>query len=219
MTPLSSQSGNDHSANRYARTCTTEFWQQVFAAEAAYLLDFLKPGWRVLSVGCGPAHIETRLAEAGVDVVGLDVSRQAIACAPDSLRAVAGSAEELPFADASFDAVIAVASLQFMAHPRRALQQMVRVLRPQGILVAMLLNPASSFFRAKMDAPDSYVHRIRHTDLLSIESDAAFHFQELRSEYFLGIDPDSHVFADHSPSTAALYVIRGVKGSNLPQAF
>jgi hypothetical protein len=29
----------------------------VFAAETAYLLDFLKPGWKVLSVGCGPAHL------------------------------------------------------------------------------------------------------------------------------------------------------------------
>lgn len=211
MTREPVQQGQDESAAGYVKSCAMDFWGQVFDAETSYLLRYLRPGWKVLSVGCGPAHIESRLAEAGIDVVGLDVSRQAISCAPDSLRTVTGSAEELPFADASFDAVIAVASLQFMDDYRCVLQQIARVLPPQGFLIAMLLNPASSFFQAKMAEPHSYVCKIRHTDLEEIAAAAAVHFN-LNDEYFLGIEyRQQRVFDDRKPTTASLYVLRGEK--------
>jgi len=211
MTREPVQQSQDESAAGYVESCAMDFWRQVFDAETSYLLRYLRPGWKVLSVGCGPAHIESRLAEAGIDVVGLDVSRQAIACAPDSLRTVTGSAEELPFADASFDAVIAVASLQFIDDYHLALQQIARVLPPHGSLIAMLLNPDSLFFQAKKAEPLSYVRQIRHTNLEEMAAAATVHFN-LNAEYFLGIKyHQQKVFEDSRPETAALCVLRGEK--------
>jgi ubiquinone/menaquinone biosynthesis C-methylase UbiE len=86
-------------AARYLQACQNPFWKQVFAAEHDYLRQHLRPGDEILSVGCGPALIERGLVEHGFAVVGLDVSREAIAGATDTLRTVVAPAEKLPFAD------------------------------------------------------------------------------------------------------------------------
>lgn len=198
----------DESA-RYLKSCRSEFWQKVFEAELDYLLRHLKPGDEILSVGCGPAIMERRLTEQGFLVVGLDVSREALACAGDAIRAVAASAEEMPFPDASFDVVLYIASLQFIDDYRKALERTVQVLRPGGRMVALLLNPASGFFKARYETEDSYVRKLKHRDVKAIEEEASRWF-EIQGEYFLGIDGDS-LFASNDPSDAALYALRAVK--------
>jgi ubiquinone/menaquinone biosynthesis C-methylase UbiE len=198
----------DESA-QYLKSCRSEFWQKVFAAELGYLLQRLNPGDEILSVGCGPAHIESGLAAHGFMVVGLDVSREALACAPDSVRAVAASAEEMPFPDASFDAVLYIASLQFIENYRTALERTAKVLKPGGRLIAMLLNPASEFFKTRYATKDSYVRKLRHTDLRELEQAAAEWF-DTQGEYFLGVDGEE-LFSSADPAAAALYVIKGVK--------
>jgi SAM-dependent methyltransferase len=193
----------------YLRACQNPFWQQVFAAELDYLRQHLRPGDEILSVGCGPALIERGLMEHGFAVVALDVSPEAIAGAPDILRTIVAPAEKLPFADAAFDVVLFIVSLQFVENDRQALSEARRVLRPGGRMIAMLLNPASAFFKRKQAEGDSYVGRIRHTDLHELESVSAEGF-EVQGEFFLGI-ADNRVFSSREPGTAALYVIQGIK--------
>ena len=194
---------------QYLKSCRSEFWQKVFAAELDYLLQRLIPGDEILSVGCGPAHIESGLAAHGFMVVGLDISREALACAPDSVRSVVASAEEMPFPEASFDVVLYLASLQFVENHRTALEQTARVLKPGGRLIAMLLNPASAFFKNRYATEDSYVRKLRHTDLQELEQAAAEWF-DTQGEYFLGIDGEE-LYGSADPAIAALYVIKGVK--------
>ncbi|HER62978.1 MAG TPA: class I SAM-dependent methyltransferase, partial [Desulfobacteraceae bacterium] len=141
---------------RYLQACKNPFWRQVFKAELDYLLRHLRPGDEILSVGCGPAVIEKGLAEHGFSILGLDVSQEAIACAPDTLRTVVASAEKMPFADSEFEVVLFIVSLQFVENYRQALAEARRVLRPGGRVIAMLLNPASDFFNAKSAQADSY---------------------------------------------------------------
>lgn len=193
--------------NKYLQSCKSEFWQKVFRAEADYLLRHLGDAADVLSVGCGPAIVEGMLCERGLRVTGLDVSTEALACTPDSVRTVAGSAEDMPFPSSSFDAVIYVASLQFVEDYTKALRETARVLRPGGALIAMLLNPESDFFGTKMLDPDSYVRRIRYSDPQPIEKAAAEDFA-LRSEYWLGVKSEE-VFGSREPQEACLYIIRG----------
>lgn len=193
----------------YLRACQSPFWRQVFAAELDYLLQRLRPGDEILSVGCGPALIEGGLADHGFAVTGLDVSPQAIAAAPVTLRTVVAPAEQLPFAAAVFDAVLFIVSLQFVEDYRQALSEAQRVLRPGGRMMAMLLNPVSTFFKEKQTEKDSYVRRIRHTDLHELESASAEKF-EIQSEFYLGID-GHRVFPSREPETAALYVIQGIR--------
>jgi ubiquinone/menaquinone biosynthesis C-methylase UbiE len=193
----------------YLRACQKPFWQQVFAAELDYLRRHVLPGDEILSVGCGPALIESGLVEHGFFVVGLDVSPQALGCAPDAIRTVAARAEELPFADAAFDVVLFIVSLQFVENYRQALSEARRVLRPGGRMIAMLLNPVSAFFQRKQAETDSYVRGIRHLDLRELESAAAEGF-EVHGEFFIGI-ADHRVFPSREPETAALYVLQGIK--------
>jgi ubiquinone/menaquinone biosynthesis C-methylase UbiE len=118
-------------------------------------------------------------------------------------------AEQLPFADAVFDVVLFIVSLQFVENYRQAMSEARRVLKPAGRMIALLLNPASAFFKAKSILPDSYVGKIKHVDLRALESAVAEKFVA-DSEYFLGII-DERVFASDDPSVAALYAIRGHK--------
>jgi ubiquinone/menaquinone biosynthesis C-methylase UbiE len=191
----------------YLKSCQSAFWQAVFRAESDYLLRHITPGKEILSVGCGPAIIESALSAHGCRVTGLDVSREALGRAPDPIRAVVGRAEDMPFPADSFDAVIYVASLQFIENFEEALRGTRQVLRPRGKLLAMLLNPASQFFQTKLLDPNSYLHHIRHMDLQAIEKAIAADFI-VQSEYHLGIRGEV-LFPSQDPREAALYTVRG----------
>ena len=197
-------------AARYRAACEKTFWQAVFAAELEFLLRYLRPEDAILSVGCGPAVIEGALLDRGFSVVGLDVSAQALQGAPDGLRTVAARAEEMPFAAGSFDVVISIVSLQFIEDYQAAIGKIAQVLRPGGRVIVMLLNPRSRFFRRKQAESESYVRKIRHTNLALLERELAGHFA-LEGEYFLGVD-GTEIFPSQDPETAALYVLHGVRG-------
>ena len=197
---------------KYLQSCKSEFWKKVFKAELDYILHQLKGIKDVLSVGCGPAIIETGLAEHGFNVTGLDISKEALDQAPDSIRTVAGSAEKMDFASLSFDAVIYVTSVQFIERYKEAIKQSARVLRSGGKLLVMLLNPESEFFKEKAKNPDSYINKIKHTDLREIERTIAEYFsvKSVKTEYFLGIK-GTKVFQSRNSNAASLCVIKGTK--------
>jgi SAM-dependent methyltransferase len=75
----------------------------------------LKPGDRVLDVGCGKGFLLYELTQAvpGIEVVGLDISEYGIAHAKEEVRPFlrVGHARQLPFEDKSFDFVISMATL------------------------------------------------------------------------------------------------------------
>lgn len=196
-------------SKRYIESCRKDFWQGVFQRELDYLIEHLEGCSDVLSVGCGPAIIEGRLAEHGFNVTGLDVSQEALNCAPNQVRTVAARAEDMPFPESSFDAVIYVASLQFVEDYRQALEKSALVLRATGRIIVMLLNPESEFFKRKLLDPNSYVRRIRHTDLRGIEDVIAENYR-IRTEYFLGVKDDA-VFAGYAANDAVLYIITGIR--------
>jgi ubiquinone/menaquinone biosynthesis C-methylase UbiE len=206
---MSDNKNKNADMKKYVETCREGFWQNIFRYETEYLVAHLKNCHDVLSVGCGPAIIEGKLAEYGFNVTGLDVSEEALSCAPDSVRTFVGRAEKMPFAEASFDAVIYVASLQFIDDYRKALQQSFKVLRTEGRIIIMLLNPQSDFFKQRRLEPDSYVNLIRHTDLQVME-DVMRKFFDIKTEYILGVR-DEEISDSNSPAEAALYAILGKK--------
>ena len=197
----------------YLKSCKTEFWKKVFEAELHYILQELKGTKDVLSVGCGPAIIESGLSEHGFNVTGLDISKEALDQAPDSVRTRVCSAENMNFTDSSFDAAIYVASLQFIEKYKEAIKQTARVLRPGGKLLAMLLNPQSQFFKEKTGNPASYISKIKHTDLKEIERTIAEHFS-IQTRFFIGIK-GQEIFESQQPDLSSLYVIKGKKKDRL----
>ncbi len=194
---------------KYLQSCKSEFWKNVFEIELDYILRKLNGAKNILSIGCGPAIIETGLAEHGFNVTGLDISEEALDQAPDGIRTVIGSAEQMSFTDSSFDAAVYVASLQFIEKYKEAVKETFRILKSGGKVLIMLLNPESEFFKEKMGNPDSYVNRIKHIRLKDIERTVAECFS-VETEYFLGIK-GTKTFQSSDPDVASLYVIKGIK--------
>lgn len=106
------------------------------------LLPLLGDG-RVLELGCGNGKLLKPLADAGVDVVGLDISWHILSRLPEGIPRVLADAAELPFADQAFSCVLDIhCSGHLLAAGRaRAAQEAWRVLRPGGHMVVERLTP------------------------------------------------------------------------------
>lgn len=94
-------------------------------------------GIDLLDVACGPGLVSAAAAERGAHVTGVDFSPNMVAEARrrnPALTFQEGDAEALPFADASFDAVVIGFGLHHFPMPGRAIAEARRVLRPGGRL-------------------------------------------------------------------------------------
>ena len=106
----------------------------------------VRPGHRVLDVACGTGALTAVVAERvapGGTVTGLDANPEMLAVARRKHPAIQwhdGRAESLPFADASFDAVVSQFGLMFFDDRVAALREMWRVLRPGGRLAVAVCD-------------------------------------------------------------------------------
>jgi ubiquinone/menaquinone biosynthesis C-methylase UbiE len=111
----------------------------------------LRPGERVLDLGCGSGwatRLLARLVGEGPDgfgqVVGVDVSdemvRKARAASKDfeNVLYVWGSAEKIPWEENFFDKVLSVESFYYYADQDRALMELFRVMAPRGRLFTLI---------------------------------------------------------------------------------
>jgi ubiquinone/menaquinone biosynthesis C-methylase UbiE len=133
----------DRLASRYSRLRAAPDYVDPLT-EAAVELGELRAS-RVLDVGCGPGTVLGQLTRAfDVVGVGLDASPKMIdvACRelPDGVEFHVGRAEELPFADSSFDAALMRLVVHHLDRPR-AMGEILRVLRANGRLVITTSDP------------------------------------------------------------------------------
>jgi ubiquinone/menaquinone biosynthesis C-methylase UbiE len=111
------------------------------ATEATAQRLGLLQGERLLDIGCGTGALLELLARRGdgVELAGLDPSAEMLAVArpklPGEVRLVQGAAEQLPFADATFDVAVSNSAFHYFERPGEALREMRRVLRPGGHVV------------------------------------------------------------------------------------
>ncbi len=88
---------------------------------------------RVLDLGAGTGKLTGVLLDLGLDVVAVEPDEQMRALLPARAEALEGTAEQLPLADGSVDAVLAGQAFHWF-DAERALPEMARVLRPGGTL-------------------------------------------------------------------------------------
>src|SRR5581483_9711817 len=102
-------------------------WRTV-ETSAAYLLERLRPGLRLLDVGCGPGTITLDLAAhvAPGEVIGIDASAEVIEEARAAAAAAGGSG--------SLDVVHVHQVLHHVPDPVGALRALRRVCRPGGVV-------------------------------------------------------------------------------------
>jgi SAM-dependent methyltransferase len=118
-------------------------------------LDALGTRGRVLDLGTGDGWPALPLAPHVREVTGIDLSARRIATARENLARFGygnvqfevASGEDLPFPDASFDAVVVGTALEQMTRPERALAEARRVLVPGGMLVATFEHLAAELPR------------------------------------------------------------------------
>lgn len=115
----------------------------------------IEPGNRVLEIGFGNGRAapEVVAQATGVHYVGIDLSPTMVAEANRLAAALVvsgqisfhlGSAQSLPFADASFDRVFAIGVIHFWAEPVGPLSEVRRVLRPGGMSLMTSLHHRSA---------------------------------------------------------------------------
>jgi len=103
----------------------------------------LRPGERILEVGCGAGDLLGRIAGEGRIVWGIDVAREAVRIAgrraPGARLAVARG-ERLPFGAASFDRALSLGSLEHFIGIERGIRELARVIAPHGEVWLLLPN-------------------------------------------------------------------------------
>ena len=122
---------------------------------ASFLLPHLRPGMRVLDVGCGPGSITRGLAEAVAPARAIGIDPNPTGANGAVVVVATARGEQLPFADASFDAVFACAVLQHVAEPEAILGEVRRVARP-GAVVGIADADWDGFV---VHPPDPLLHR------------------------------------------------------------
>lgn len=93
------------------------------------------PGAKVLEIGSGPGHVADALAKTGAHVTGVDFSADMVGVAQRNHPEITfrrADAEQLPFEQDSFDAVVANFVVHHLARPDVVLSEVRRVLKPEG---------------------------------------------------------------------------------------
>lgn len=157
---MSQETTSDTSSPSYAMGYGEEFQKllRIRSAErnAAHLLPHLEPGQRILDFGCGPGTISMGLAKAVEpgELHGIDTEESQIAIARAAAEAGGhgnasfrrGDATDLPFDDDSFDVAHCHAVLNHVPGTAAVLSEVMRVLKPGGLLSCREIFVDSSFF-------------------------------------------------------------------------
>ncbi|WP_414582165.1 class I SAM-dependent methyltransferase [Scytonema sp. PCC 10023] len=148
----------------YLDTLNEMEWIKAYKSRAFARLE-LQPGDRILDVGCGTGDDIRTLAQVVGNTgqaVGVDSSQTMIAEAVNrtkglnlSVEYLLGDAHNLSFSNNTFDACRAERIFQYLAYPRKALAEMIRVTRPGGRIVVQ----EPDWETLLLDAPDRSLTR------------------------------------------------------------
>ncbi len=135
----------------------------------------------MLDVGCGPGLIFTYVKELVPNSVllGIDSSSEMIQIAhrennqrnPGNVFLSQASSEQLPFKDHSVDAIISRFSLCYWPDPSLAFEEMVRVLKPGGLLILEALNGGFPHWKLQLIKYRMYL-KFASNDVITYHIDA-----------------------------------------------
>jgi lipopolysaccharide exporter len=154
---------------------TPERIMQDHNARYAFALRFVR-GKTVLDVACGTGYGTRRLAQAGAaHVTGIDVSEEAVDFARRSHSAPnvafrVGDVTRLDVASESMDVVVSFETIEHVEDDRRVVEELHRVLRPDGLLLLSTPNrPVTSPLKGIEEAPNNR-HHVREYDRRQLEA-------------------------------------------------
>jgi ubiquinone/menaquinone biosynthesis C-methylase UbiE len=169
-------------------------------------LKFLQEEHRVLDIACGYGFGSARLAGSVREVVGADLDEATICrvteryAALANLSFTAANALAMPFADASFDAVVSFETIEHLEAPL-FLSEVRRVLKPGGLFI--MSTPQNAIGHVPVNP-----HHVIEYSLAGIQAVVAPFFQILKS---IGIKQGTIVFDDDPCGTNTILVCQKVE--------
>jgi ubiquinone/menaquinone biosynthesis C-methylase UbiE len=154
---------------RYDQWFETPIGRLVRQYERDLIMELLGPqaGDLILDAGCGTGVFTEEILAAGARVTGLDLSLSMVRRASEKLTrfpfaAALGDILHLPFPDGSFDRVVSVTALEFIADGHGAIRELFRVARKGATVVVATLNRLSPWAerrRARAERGESDLFR------------------------------------------------------------
>lgn len=148
-----------------------------FARRAILDALALRPGDRLLEIGCGGGLLLRDALGLGASATGIDHSEEMVSLASERAHGaeiVLGSAEELPFADASFTAVAMSVVFFLLPDPVTVLRQCRRVLAPGGRVAIYTTSPELRGTPAAPEPLASRGHFYEDEELVALARRAEF---------------------------------------------
>lgn len=117
--------------------------QQYFAAELSHVLGKIKPGDKVLDLGCGYGRIMPELAQKAGAVIGIDSSEASLMLAQETVAGISNcllaamNAVQMGFMEHTFDVVICIQNgiSAFHVDQKELIKESIRVTKPGGIVL------------------------------------------------------------------------------------
>jgi SAM-dependent methyltransferase len=155
----------------------------------------ITPGMRLLDVACGTGNTAIPAARLGAVVTGVDIAPNLLAQGRERAAAEGlevsfdeGDAEQLPYDDGSFDAVVTMFGAMFAPRYKLVAAEMARVLKPGGLLAMANWNPESfsgQMFRLGSNyvaPPPGIAPPVMWGDEATVRERLEPHFSEIRTE-------------------------------------
>ncbi|MBS1710425.1 MAG: methyltransferase domain-containing protein [Armatimonadetes bacterium] len=138
----------------------------------------------ILDVGCGTGAVLTELGRRGT-AVGVDLSHDALSFSKSRGLAllVYANAEQLPFADATFDAVVSLDTIEHVPGHEAAAAEVFRVLKPGGVFVMNV--PAFAWLWGPHDIALMHQRRYTRAMVRGLLADSGFTILKLSYSVFL----------------------------------
>ncbi len=171
----------------------------------------ISPGQRVLDVAAGTGNVAIRAAEAGADVVALDLTpenfeagRREAATRGVELDWVEGDAASLPFGNGEFDVVTSSVGAIFAPDHQAVADEMLRVCRPGGTIGMINFTP-EGIAREFFELLGHYAPPPPPGALPPILGGSEAHVRELFGDRLASLQMTRHTNVERSPGDPAAY--------------
>lgn len=166
------------------------------------ILRLLYPqnGEKILDVACGQGALSLKIAKRGCQVHGIDMSpyrigRAKILAGKRGCHFLVADAEQLPYMSESFDKIVCSSSLEHFSNDIKALKEMSRVLKTNGIIVLTtdsLSCPMQEYLRVKHKTQYHVVNYYNSEEISERFEQSGF--RPLSSKYLLNSPPTSFFY-------------------------
>lgn len=168
----------DQEASEYDTWYQSNLGKFVDQVETELAFSLFKPEgeMKILDVGCGTGNFSIKLAEMGCKVIGIDKSEKMLEEAKRKAEMKGLNIEflnmdvyDIELSDESFDGVFSMAAFEFIKRPKKAYDEMYRVLKKGGSLLIGTINRDSKWGELYMSEPFQENSVFKYADFKSMD--------------------------------------------------